>query len=92
MMNNNKPKRPTPEQIAEAREWFTEEQIFAMENDGLEETAKMVRVLRAATEPPTDLEIADIVREQPLPTRSVERWAYIIATNIVRKLFGPVKP
>lgn len=35
--------------LAEAREWFTEEQLVAMKEDGFEQSAEMVRVLLAAS-------------------------------------------
>jgi predicted Fe-S protein YdhL (DUF1289 family) len=38
-----------PMTLADAREWFTEEQLVAMKEDGFEQSAEMVRALLAAT-------------------------------------------
>jgi hypothetical protein len=35
--------------VVEAREWFTESQLFAMKENGFEQSAEMVRALLAAT-------------------------------------------
>lgn len=51
--------RPTAEQIKNARNWFTSAKLRSIEVDhDLDETANAIRILLAATEPPTDEEIA----------------------------------
>lgn len=67
--------RPSIEEINTAREWFTADQFRIMETeDKYKRSVDMIRVLLAATEPPTDEEIADAYVENICP-RASERLA-----------------
>lgn len=73
--------RPTIEQIADARKEVARELEFAPE---------CVRVLYAATEPPTDEEIDSFVKK--FYDMFLHTEAYRLGRFVVRHFFGPVKP
>lgn len=74
--------RPTPERIAKARDWLRE-----IASDGLSEASIAdANVLLAATEPPTDEEVANF------SDKHYSGLGKGCMVAVVRHFFGPVKP
>jgi len=61
--------RPKQNEIDDAREWFDEEEIVRLSEEYGSITAEKVRVLLAATERPTDEEVADAAARYATGTR-----------------------
>ena len=98
-MNNNM--RPTPEQIAEARDRFDylsfdKESVRELEQklDSIlgKDATKHIRVLLAAIEPPTEEEIRACVQQNFNPAVHLDYSYASGATDAARHFLGPVKP